>query len=127
MNNTKKDFWRTIAVVAALVAAIVAVAIFTGCASAPRGVKVVASSASATNLGDINWDEYKIPVFSVVSGPRSTVWINKDYLALKRVKAGGSVTNDTSFIALYADKSGRENFIEMEFQVTTNAVESATN
>ena len=75
-------------------------ALCSGCASTPTGVRVVASSATATNLGDINWDEYKIPVFSVYTAPKTTIWINRDYLALKSVTAGGSVTNDTSALGV---------------------------
>ena len=50
--------------------AIIAIgALCSGCSSTPTGVRVVASSATATNIGDIAWDEYKIPVFSVYTGP----------------------------------------------------------
>ncbi len=86
-----------------------------GCASTPTGVRVVASSATATNLGDINWDEYKIPVFSIYTGPKTTIWINRDYLALSRVTAGGCVTNDTSALGVYSSKEQKQTRVELEF------------
>ena len=89
-----------------------------GCLS-ERGVKVVSSAASMKNVGDINWDEWKIPVVSVVSGPRTTVWVNKDYLALKRVKAGGSITNAVSALGIYSDNGQGEDFVELEFATDT--------
>lgn len=98
---------------AGAIAAICALALCTGCAN--RGIKVVASTASATNIGDVNWEEYKIPVFSIISGPRTTVWVNKDYLALRKVHAGGSTTNETSALGIYDDRGGRTNFVELEF------------
>ena len=64
-------------------------ALLAGCSSTPTGVRVVSSSATATNIGDIAWDEYKIPVFSVYTGPKTTIWINRNYLALSKVTAGG--------------------------------------
>ncbi len=86
-----------------------------GCSSTPTGVRVVASSATATNLGDINWDEYKIPVFSVYTGPKTTIWINRDYLALSKVTAGGCVTNDTSALGVYSSKERKQTRVEIEF------------
>ena len=97
-------------------------ALFSGCSSTPTGVRVVASSATATNLGDINWDEYKIPVFSVYTGPKTTIWINRDYLALSKVTAGGCVTNDTSVLGVYSSKERKETRVELEFApIATNA------
>lgn len=78
-----------------------------------------------TSLGDINWDEYKIPVFSVYTGPRLVVWINKDYLALYKTKCSGSVTNDTSALGIYTDHAGKSAFVEMEFKPVTNLVTTA--
>ena len=76
--------------------AIIAIgALCNGCASTPTGVRVVASSATATNIGDIAWDEYKIPVFSVYTGPKTTIWINRDYLALSKVTAFGMTRQST--------------------------------
>lgn len=97
-------------------------AILAGCSSTPTGVRVVASSATATNLGDINWDEYKIPVFSVCTGPKTTIWINRDYLALKSVTAGGCVTNDTSALGVYSSREQKQTRVELEFAtISTNA------
>ena len=97
-------------------------ALFSGCSSTPTGVRVVASSATATNLGDINWDEYKIPVFSIYTGPKTTIWINRDYLALSKVTAGGSVTNDTSALGVYSSREQKQTRVELEFSpVATNA------
>ena len=97
-------------------------ALCNGCASTPTGVRVVASSATATNLGDINWDEYKIPVFSVYTGPKTTIWINRDYLALKSVTAGGCVTNDTSALGVYQSREQKQTRVELEFDtIATNA------
>ena len=96
--------------------------LYSGCSSMPTGVRVVASSATATNLGDINWDEYKIPVFSVYTGPKTTIWINRDYLALSKVTAGGSVTNDTSALGVYSSREQKQTRVELEFSpVATNA------
>ena len=93
-----------------------------GCSSTPTGVRVVASSATATNLGDINWDEYKIPVFSVYTGPKTTIWINRDYLALKSVTAVGCVTNDTSALGVYSSRERKQTRVELEFaNAATNA------
>ena len=93
-----------------------------GCSSTPTGVRVVASSATATNLGDINWDEYKIPVFSIYTGPKTTIWINRDYLALKSVTAGGCVTNDTSALGVYQSREQKQTRVELEFDtIATNA------
>lgn len=86
-----------------------------GCANTTTGVRVVASSATATNLGDINWDEYKIPVFSVYTGPKTTIWINRDYLALSKVTAGGCVTNDTSALGVYRSREQKQTRVELEF------------
>ena len=103
--------------------AIIAIgALFSGCSSTPTGVRVVASSATATNLGDINWDEYKIPVFSVYTGPKTTIWVNRDYLALKSVTAGGCVTNDTSALGVYSSREQKQTRVELEFDtIATNA------
>ena len=90
-------------------------ALFSGCSSTPTGVRVVASSATATNLGDINWDEYKIPVFSVYTGPKTTIWINRDYLSLSKVTAVGCVTNDTSALGVYSSREQKQTRVEMEF------------
>ena len=89
-------------------------ALLAGCSSTPTGVRVVASSATATNIGDIAWDEYKIPVFSVYTGPKTTIWINRNYLALSKVTAGGSVTNDTSALGVYSSKERKETRVELE-------------
>ena len=86
-----------------------------GCASTPTGVRVVASSATATNIGDIAWDEYKIPVFSVYTGPKTTIWINRDYLALSKVTAVGCVTNDTSALGVYSSREQKQTRVELEF------------
>ena len=105
-----------------LIAVILCGIFFCGCANTPTGVRVVASSATATNLGDINWDEYKIPVFSVYTGPKTTIWINRDYLALKKVTAGGCVTNDTSALGVYRSREQKRTRVELEFApVATNA------
>ncbi len=97
-------------------------AIIAGCSSTPTGVRVVASSATATNLGDINWDEYKIPVFSVYTGPKTTIWINRDYLALSKVTACGCVTNDTSALGVYSSREQKQTRVELEFSpCATNA------
>ena len=103
--------------------AIIAIgALCNGCTSTPTGVRVVASSATATNLGDINWDEYKIPVFSVYTGPKTTIWSNRYYLALSKVTAGGCVTNDTSALGVYQSREQKETRVELEFApVATNA------
>ena len=110
------------AIVANILFAVLLCAALCGCASTPTGVRVVASSATATNLGDINWDEYKIPVFSVYTGPKTTIWINRDYLALKKVTAGGCVTNDTSALGIYRSREQKRTEVELEFApVATNA------
>ena len=97
-------------------------ALFSGCSSTPTGVRVVASSATATNLGDINWDEYKIPVFSVYTGPKTTIWINRDYLALSKVTACGCVTNDASVLGVYSSREQKQTRVELEFEpIATNA------
>ena len=109
----------TLAVEAATILLCLAVS---GCSSTPTGVRVVASSATATNLGDIAWDEYKIPVFSVYTGPKTTIWINRDYLALKSVTAGGCVTNDTSALGVYSSREQKQTRVELEFAtISTNA------
>lgn len=97
--------------------------LFGGCAN--RGCKVTVSSASVTSLGDINWDEYKIPVFAIYTGPRLVVWVNKDYLALSKTKCCGSVTNDTSALGIYTDHSGKTASVEMDFSPVTNLVTQA--
>lgn len=89
--------------------------LFGGCSSIPTGVRVVASSATATSLGNINWDTYTIPVFSVYTGPKTTIWINRDYLALSRVSAGGCVTNDTSALGVYQTREQKQTRVELEF------------
>ena len=97
-------------------------AILAGCSSTPTGVRVVASSATATNIGDIAWDEYKIPVFSVYTGPKTTIWINRNYLALSKVTAGGCVTNDTSALGVYQSREQKQTRVELEFDtIATNA------
>ena len=98
-----------------LLATIAIGALCSGCSSTPTGVRVVASSATATNLGDINWDEYKIPVFSVYTGPKTTIWINRDYLALSKVTAGGCVTNDASVLGIYSSREQKQTRVELEF------------
>lgn len=121
-----KDKNGFLQIVLFLVAAIIIfalVAMFCGCAN--RGCKVTVSSASVTSLGDINWEEYKIPVFSIYTGPRLVVWINKDYLALSKAKCYGSVTNDTSALGIYTDHSGKTASVEMDFTPTTNLVTTA--
>lgn len=93
-----------------------------GCSSTSTGVRVVASSATATNLGDIAWDEYKIPVFSIYTGPKTTIWINRDYLALSKVTACGCVTNDTSALGVYSSREQKQTRVELEFaSIATNA------
>ncbi|GEM_PF-1919801 len=89
--------------------------LFGGCSSIPTGVRVVASSATATSLGNINWDTYTIPVFSVYTGPKTTIWVNRDYLALSRVSAGGCVTNDTSALGVYQTREQKQTRVELEF------------
>lgn len=108
---------------ATFVATILLCMAVSGCSSTPTGVRVVASSATATNLGDIAWDEYKIPVFSVYTGPKTTIWINRDYLALSKVTAGGCVTNDTSALGVYSSREQKETRVELEFApiAATNA------
>ena len=109
----------TLAVFAATILLCLAVS---GCSSTPTGVRVVASSATATNLGDINWDEYNIPVFSIYTGPKTTIWINRDYLALSKVTAGGCVTNDTSALGVYQSREQKQTRVELEFSpIATNA------
>lgn len=106
-----------------LLAVTVLCAAVSGCSSTPTGVRVVASSATATNLGDIAWDEYKIPVFSIYTGPKTTIWINRDYLALSKVTACGCVTNDTSALGVYSSREQKQTRVELEFATwPTNAV-----
>ena len=101
-------------------------ALCNGCTSTPTGVRVVASSATATNLGDIAWDEYKIPVFSIYTGPKTTIWINRDYLALSKVTACGCVTNDTSALGVYSSREQKHTRVELEFaSIATNAPSAA--
>lgn len=99
-----------------------------GCANTPSGVRVVASSATATAVGDINWDEFKIPVFSVYTGPKTTIWVNRDYVALKRVAASGTVTNETAALGIYESREQKRTEVELEFSVEprreTNAVDA---
>ena len=95
------------------------------CGCANRGCKVTVSSASVTSLGDINWDEYKIQVFSIFTGPRLVAWIHKDYLALSKVRGSGSVTNDTSAIGICSDHSIKSASVEMDFAPVTNLVTTA--
>lgn len=110
----------TLAILAATAILCMAVS---GCSSTPTGVRVVASSATATNIGDIAWDEYKIPVFSIYTGPKTTIWINRNYLALSKVTAGGCVTNDTSALGVYSSKERKETRVELEFSpCATNAL-----
>lgn len=85
------------------------------CGCRHTGVRVVASSRSTTNLGDVNWDEYKIPVFSLYSGPSMTVWINRDYLAVKKISGRGSVTNSVSALGVYVSNEDKTASVEMEF------------
>ena len=97
-------------------------ALCSGCTSTPTGVRVVSSSATATNIGDINWDEYKIPVFSVYTGPKTTIWINRDYIALSKVMACGCMTNDTSALGIYSSREQKQTRVELEFaSIVTNA------
>lgn len=119
----KNGFLQIVSFLAAAILILGLVAMFCGCAN--RGCKVTVSSASVTSLGDINWDEYKIPVFSIFTGPRLVVWINKDYLALSKAKCSGSVTNDTSALGIYSDHSGKSASVEMDFALVTNLVTTA--
>ena len=119
----KNGFLQIVSFLAAAILILGLVSIFCGCAN--RGCKVTVSSASVTSLGDINWDEYKIPVFSIFTGPRLVVWINKDYLALSKAKCSGSVTNDTSALGIYSDHSGKSASVEMDFAPVTNLVTTA--
>lgn len=96
-----------------------------GCANTPSGVRVVSSSATATALGDICWDEYKIPVFSVYTGPKTTIWVNRDYLALRRVRAEGCVTNDTSALGVYQSRERKATEVELEFRAPQAAPANA--
>lgn len=116
MNNAPKHphLFSTAFMLVLLVISLL-LTLLTGCANTPTGVRVVASSATATNLGDIAWDEYKIPVFSVYTGPKTTIWINRDYLALSKVTAGGCVTNDTSALGIYSSREQKRTRVELEF------------
>lgn len=87
-----------------------------GCAGVPTGVRVVASSATATNVGDVCWDEYKIPVLSIYTGPKTTIWINKDFVALTRVEAGGCVTNETSALGIYSTRERKRTRVALDFE-----------
>ncbi len=89
--------------------------LFGGCSSIPTGVRVVASSATATSLGNINWDTYTIPVFSVYTGPKTTIWVNRDYIALKSVAAEGIVTNTTSALGVYQAREQKRTRVDIEF------------
>jgi len=95
--------------------------LFGGCSSVPTGVRVVSSSATATSLGNINWDTYTIPVFSVYTGPKTTIWINRDYLALSRVSAGGCVTNDTSALGVYRTREQKATSVTLDFSTQGSA------
>lgn len=119
----KNGFIQIVSFLAAAILILGLVATLCGCAN--RGCKVTVSSATVTSLGDINWDEYKIPVFSIYTGPRLVVWINKDYLALSKAKCSGSVTNDTSALGIYTDRAGKSASVEMEFAPVTNLVTTA--
>ena len=119
----KKGFLQIVIFLVALIFFFAILATLCGCAN--RGCKVTVSSASVTSLGDINWDEYKIPVFSIYTGPRLVVWINKDYLALSKAKCSGSVTNDTSALGIYTDHAGKSASVEMDFAPVTNLVTTA--
>ena len=119
----KSGFFQIVVFLVGLMFFFAIIATFCGCAN--RGCKVTVSSASMTSLGDINWDEYKLPVFSIFTGPRLVVWINKDYLALSKAKCSGSVTNDTSALGIYSDHSGKTASVEMDFTPTTNLVTTA--
>lgn len=100
---------------------VAALVLLNGCANTPSGVRVVASSATATTVGDINWDEYKIPVFSVYTGPKTTIWVNRDYLALRRIAASGCVTNDTAAFGVYTSKEQKQTRVELEFDAEGHA------
>ena len=116
----KSGFFQLVVFLVGLMFFAAILATLCGCAN--RGCKVTVSSASVTSLGDINWDEYKIPVFSIFTGPRTTIWINRDYLALKSVTAGGCVTNDTSALGVYQSREQKQTRVELEFDtIATNA------
>ena len=100
----------------ALAALAAAASALSGCANTPTGVRIVASSATATNIGDINWDELKIPVLSIYTGPKTTIWINRDYVWLKRVSAEGSVTNDMSALGIYSSREMKRTCVELELE-----------
>lgn len=119
----KSGFFQIVVFLVGLMFLFAILATLCGCAN--RGCKVTVSSASVTSLGDINWEEYKIPVFSIYTGPRLVVWINKDYLALSKAKCSGSVTNDTSALGIYTDHSGKSASVEMDFAPVTNLVTTA--
>lgn len=102
-----------------------ALALLAGCANTPSGVRVVSSSATATALGDICWDEYKIPVFSVYTGPKTTIWVNKDYLALRRVRAEGCVTNETAALGVYSSRERKATEVELWFRAPPAAPTNA--
>jgi len=129
MNKTDKSeplTWNEImAGVVTLVSIVVGLwlaSLVAGCSNTPSGVKVVASSATYTNIGDINWDEYKIPVLSVYLGPKATVWVNKDYTALKEIEVFGCVTNDTAALGIYDSKEDKTIRMKMKFNNSTNIV-----
>lgn len=117
------NFWQIVISICFVILLFALLTIFCGCTN--RGCKVTVSSASVTSLGDINWDEYKIPVFSIYTGPRLVVWVNKDYLALTKVRGSGSVTNDTAALGIYSDKAGKNASVEMEFKPVTNLITTA--
>ena len=119
----KVGFWQIVVFLGFVMFLFAFLATLCGCAN--RGCKVTVSSASVTSLGDINWDEYKIPIFSIYTGPRLVVWVNKDYLDLSKAKCCGSVTNETSALGIYSDKSGKTASVEMDFAPVTNLVTTA--
>ena len=94
---------------------LLAVLFCAGCVSTSTGVRVVSSSATATSLGDINWFLYETAASAIYTGPKTTIWINRDYLALKRVAAGGCVTNETAALGIYSTREQKETRVELEF------------
>ena len=50
-----------------------------------------------------------------------TVWVNREYLALRRITGSGSVTNVTSALGIYSTNEKKDTRLEMEFSpVSTN-------
>lgn len=119
----KSGFFQIVVFLFGLMFFFAIIATLCGCAN--RGCKVTVSSANVTSLGDINWDEPKIPVFSIFTGPRLVVWVNKDFLALSKVRGSGSVTNDTSALGIYTDRASKSASVEMDFAPVTNLVTTA--